>query len=208
MILGMKHINKKECSSLYHTHLQYIFWITCYSKIHLSMQHSQDKRLPVTTTWLVLRLQMNSLQLGGKLHIYWISSCGQLTRRGTTAWVLGELLTTTHRKNVSCYKTQTGASDLDWSSGSGSVWWHVESNCEHSNELLGSIKCREFFYKMRTSQEGIYPMEWVSKYTIWYKIHSKTILRFVLKYFGQSRPSSKYTNLHTQENTKTFNFQS
>jgi hypothetical protein len=150
MILGMKHIKKKECSSLYHTHLQYIFWVTCYNKIHLSIQHSQDKRLPVTTAWLVLRLQMNSPQLGGKLHIYWITSCRQLTKGGTTAWVLGELLTTPHWKNVSCYKTQTGALDLDWSSGSGSVWGHVESNCEHSNELLGSIKCREFVDKMRT----------------------------------------------------------
>jgi len=37
---------------------------------------------------------------------------GQPTRGGPPAWGLGEVLT--HRlKNVSCYETETGASDLD-----------------------------------------------------------------------------------------------
>jgi len=32
MILGMKHIKKKESSSVYYTYWQYILWIICYNK--------------------------------------------------------------------------------------------------------------------------------------------------------------------------------
>jgi hypothetical protein len=44
------------------------------------------KWVPVTTAWRVLRRR----------------TVGQPTRDGTPAWDLGEVLTTPHRKNVSC----------------------------------------------------------------------------------------------------------
>jgi hypothetical protein len=39
--------------------------------------------------------------------MYWINSSGQRTRGGLPAWWLGEVLTTPHRKNVSCYEMFT-----------------------------------------------------------------------------------------------------
>jgi len=36
---------------------------------------------------------------------------------GPSAWALGEVLTTPHRRNVPCYEMSTGASDLDWYCG-------------------------------------------------------------------------------------------
>ena len=45
----------------------------------------------------------NGLHYGGKLQIYRISSRGQPTMGGPPAWGLGEVLTTPHRKNISCY---------------------------------------------------------------------------------------------------------
>ena len=57
---------------------------------------------------------MNSM-VSGFLWIYWKSSRGQPTRGGPPALGLGEVLTTLHRKNISCYKMFTQkASDLDW----------------------------------------------------------------------------------------------
>jgi hypothetical protein len=57
----------------------------------------------------------NGLQYCGQLQVYWISSCGWLTRGGPSGWGLGEVLTTTHHKNISCYKMfKQKASDLDW----------------------------------------------------------------------------------------------
>jgi len=44
------------------------------------MHYSQDKSVPVTTAWHVLRLQMNGLQYGGWLGIYSISSRGQTNK--------------------------------------------------------------------------------------------------------------------------------
>ena len=41
------------------------------------------------------------------MRIYLISSCGQPTRVGPPAWGLGEMLTTPHRKNLSCYEIFT-----------------------------------------------------------------------------------------------------
>jgi hypothetical protein len=40
-------------------------------------------------------------------QIYLISSREQPTRGGPPVWVLGEVLTTPHRKNVSCYEMFT-----------------------------------------------------------------------------------------------------
>jgi hypothetical protein len=37
-------------------------------------------------------------------NIYRISSCEQPTMDGPPAWGLGELLTTPHSKNISCYE--------------------------------------------------------------------------------------------------------
>jgi len=34
---------------------------------------------------------------------------------GTPAWVLGEVLTAIHRKNLPCYKIYRKVSDSDWS---------------------------------------------------------------------------------------------
>jgi len=43
----------------------------------------------------------NGLQYGGLLWINWISSCGQPTRGGTSAWGLDEVLTTPlHKKQM------------------------------------------------------------------------------------------------------------
>ena len=49
----------------------------------------------------------NGLQYGGYLRIYWISSRGQPTRSGPSAWELGEVLTIPHGKNVSSYEIFT-----------------------------------------------------------------------------------------------------
>ena len=59
----------------------------------------------------------NGFQCGGQLRIYWIRSRGQPTRDGPPAWGLGEVLTTPHRRNISCYEQFTKASDLDWYCG-------------------------------------------------------------------------------------------
>jgi hypothetical protein len=46
----------------------------------------------------------NGLHYGGWLRMYWISSRGQPTRGSPPAWGLGEVVTTPHLKNVSCYE--------------------------------------------------------------------------------------------------------
>jgi len=57
----------------------------------------------------------NGLKYEGYLWIYWISSRGRPTRDVPPAWGLGEVPTTPHRKNVSCYEMITQkASELDW----------------------------------------------------------------------------------------------
>ena len=55
----------------------------------------------------------NSLQYGGYLRTYWMSGRGQPTWGDAPQWGLGEVLTTPVRKNVSCWKPFTKASDLD-----------------------------------------------------------------------------------------------
>jgi len=54
----------------------------------------------------------NVLQCGGELQIYWISSGRHPKRGGPPAWGWGEVLTTPHCKNVSCYEMFTRASVL------------------------------------------------------------------------------------------------
>jgi hypothetical protein len=77
-----------------------------------------DRWAPFTAAWLVLRLGWrNGLQYGEWLRIYWINS-RQPTRGGPPAWSLGGMLTTLHRKIVSCYVSfARNASGLDWYSG-------------------------------------------------------------------------------------------
>ena len=55
-------------------------------------------------------------QYGGWMLIYWISIRRQPTKGGPAAWGLGKVLTTPHRKNVSCYALfcLNNAFDLDW----------------------------------------------------------------------------------------------
>jgi hypothetical protein len=65
------------------------------------------------------------------VQIYWISSHGQPTMWGPPAWGLGEGLTTPHHKGAACYVMLHRASGM-------------VGSCEHSNEPLGFIKCREF----------------------------------------------------------------
>ena len=57
---------------------------------------------------------------------------GQPTRGGLPAWGLGELLTTPHPKNVTCYEPFTKASEI------------AEGICVCGNEPSSSIKCGEF----------------------------------------------------------------
>ena len=67
-----------------------------------------NKWVPVTTAWRVLGLRMEERT--------------QPKRGGPPAWGLGEVLTTLHRKNVSCYESFIKASDL------------VAGTCECGNE--------------------------------------------------------------------------
>ena len=60
---------------------------------------------------------------------------------GPPAWGLGGVLTTPHRKNVSCYEP------LKEGLGSGLIRWYrqreVAGTCECSNGPWGSTKCGE-----------------------------------------------------------------
>jgi len=49
----------------------------------------------------------------GYLRIYGIGSRGQPTRVSPPSSVLGEVLTTPHRKNWPCYETEAIATDLN-----------------------------------------------------------------------------------------------
>ena len=80
-------------------------FITAFTSAHrlsiLSPQHyDHDKWVTVTTTsgcgW------RNSLQYGGYLRAYWISSCRQPTWDDAPYWRLGEVLTTPLHENVCC----------------------------------------------------------------------------------------------------------
>jgi hypothetical protein len=115
MSLELKHIKKKASSCVYHTYWQFIFWIICYNKsiivcniatlsTSLSPQHCASSGCG----W------RNNLKYEGYLPIYWISSHGQPKRGATPALGLGKVLKTYHHKNILCYKTFTGALDLDW----------------------------------------------------------------------------------------------
>jgi hypothetical protein len=66
------------------------------------------------------------------MWIYWIISHGKPTRCSPPAWDLGEVLTTPHRKIVSCCKTVK------------------ESTCDCGNEPSVSIQCGEFLDDMKT----------------------------------------------------------
>jgi len=67
-----------------------------------------DKWVPVTTAWYTLRLRME------EWPPIWKVAMNILNMQLQTAWGLGEMLTTPHRKNVSCYEMfMQKASDLD-----------------------------------------------------------------------------------------------
>jgi hypothetical protein len=75
----------------------------------------RSKLVSVSTTWRVLRLRMEKRpQIWRVAANIWISSSAQSTRGAPQAWDVGEVLTTPHRKNWPCYKTNTIASGLDW----------------------------------------------------------------------------------------------
>ena len=86
--------------------------------LHFLKCHSnvRDKWVPVATAWRVLRLRME------ERPPIWTVSANILNKQSRMAdkclfsnfGGLGEVLTTLHRKNVSCYETFTKkASDLD-----------------------------------------------------------------------------------------------
>ena len=78
-----------------------------------------DNSVPVTTAWRVLGLWMEERPPVWRVAANILNnSRGQPTRGGPPDWGLGEVLTTPHRKKVSCYEIFTRkASDLDWFSG-------------------------------------------------------------------------------------------
>jgi hypothetical protein len=55
-----------------------------------------------------------------------------------SAWRLGEVLTTPHRKDLCCYEMFTQR------------WGQVAGTCECGNELSGSIKCGKFLDYLKT----------------------------------------------------------
>jgi len=55
----------------------------------------------------------NGLQCGGQLRIYSVNSHGQLTKYGSPAWGLGEVVTTPHHKNWPFYKKDACVSGLE-----------------------------------------------------------------------------------------------
>jgi hypothetical protein len=75
-----------------------------------------DKWVPVTTAWRVLRLQMPERPSIWRVAANILNKQSRIGDKGwSPAWGLGEVLTTPHRKNVSCYKMFTDkTSDLDW----------------------------------------------------------------------------------------------
>jgi hypothetical protein len=68
------------------------------------------------------------------MRIHRISSRGRPTRGDPPAWGLGDVLTTPHRKKLSCYESHKEASDLDRFFGTtpatekGYEFWNME--CE------------------------------------------------------------------------------
>jgi hypothetical protein len=78
------------------------------------------KCVPVTTAWRVLRLRMEE-----RPHLYRVAAnilykqSGQPTRSRCPAWEFGEVLTTSHRKNL------TKTSGLDFSFGLRGTLWSV-----------------------------------------------------------------------------------
>jgi len=82
----MKHIKKKESSTVYYTYWQYILWIICYNKSITVCNVA--KMSGSLSPWLGLSSGCgwrNGLQYGGCLWMYWLSSRRQLTRDSTPA---------------------------------------------------------------------------------------------------------------------------
>ena len=76
----------------------------------------------------------NGLLYGGKLRIYWISSCEQPTRGGLPAWGLGEVLTTPHlKKKIAILRKVHNFLGL------GLILWCDLSNGEGTWDLVGGM---------------------------------------------------------------------
>jgi len=73
---------------------------------------SHDKRVPVTTEWLVLTLRMEERPPLWRVAANMLKkSRGQSTRGDHPTRFLGEMLTTPHSKKLLCYKTFLEVSD-------------------------------------------------------------------------------------------------
>jgi len=69
------------------------------------MQYSQDKWVPVTTAWHVLRLRMEERPQIWKVAVNTLNKQSRTAEKdGTPTKGLGGLRKTPHRKNLSCYK--------------------------------------------------------------------------------------------------------
>jgi len=78
------------------------------------MQYSQDKCVPITTPWHVLRLRMEEQPPIWRVAANILIKQLMATNKGWyTSLGLCVVRTTPHCKKVSCYEIQTGASDLD-----------------------------------------------------------------------------------------------
>ena len=83
------------------------------------IQNIHDKWVPATKKWRVLRLRMEERPPVWRVAANILNnSREQPTRGGPPDWGLGEVLTTPHRKKVSCYEIFTRKGwDLAWFSG-------------------------------------------------------------------------------------------
>ena len=72
------------------------------------------KWVSVTMAWCVLRLRMRKQPPIWRVATNILKNQSQtLAKGGPPAWGLGEVLTTPHHKNISCYKLFTRALDMD-----------------------------------------------------------------------------------------------
>jgi hypothetical protein len=97
----------------------------------------RDNWVPVTTAWGVLGLRMEERPPIRRVAAN-ISNKQSRTadKGGPPAWGLGEVLTSPHRKKVSCCESFNRVSKA--------------GTCECGNEPSGSIKCGEFLDYLRT----------------------------------------------------------